>query len=91
MLEPDPVTADEPVSALNVSIQAQILLKLGELKVRRNLSFVFISHDLGVVRHFCERIAVMYLGRLVELGPVRGSSITRSTPIPTGSVRGTCA
>lgn len=70
ILEPDLIVADEPVSALDVSIQAQIILKLKDLKVRKNLSFVFISHDLGIVRYFCERIAVMYLGRLVELGPV---------------------
>lgn len=70
ILEPDLIVADEPVSALDVSIQAQIILKLKDLKASRNLSFVFISHDLGIVRYFCERIAVMYLGRLVEMGPV---------------------
>jgi len=70
ILQPDLIVADEPVSALDVSIQAQIILKLKDLKASRGLSFVFISHDLGIVRYFCERIAVMYLGRLVELGPV---------------------
>jgi len=70
ILDPDLIVADEPVSALDVSIQAQIILKLKDLKASRDLSFVFISHDLGIVRYFCERIAVMYLGRLVELGPV---------------------
>ncbi len=68
-LEPDLIFADEPVSALDVSVQAQILRLLDELKQRRRLAFVFVSHDLGVVRHFCERTVVMYLGRIIESGP----------------------
>ncbi len=71
VLEPTILLADEPVSMLDVSIRAEILSLLADLRLKRGISILFITHDLGTAAYFADRVAVMYLGRIVEIGPTR--------------------
>ena len=79
-VRPELIVADEPVSALDVSIQAQVINLMEDLKAEFNLSYVFISHDLSVVEYICDRIAVMYLGGIVELASTRDFSVSNRHP-----------
>jgi peptide/nickel transport system ATP-binding protein/oligopeptide transport system ATP-binding protein len=96
-LSPKLLVADEPVSALDVSIQSQIINLIAELRARMGLAMLFISHDLSVVRHVSDRIAVMYLGRIVEIGAAAAvferpshpytQALLSAVPQPPGAVR----
>ncbi|MXU64881.1 ABC transporter ATP-binding protein [Oceanomicrobium pacificus] len=98
-LEPKLVIADEPTSALDVSIRTQVLDLLLKLQAEMGLSFIFISHDMAVIRYFCDRVAVMYQGRIVEIGETEQiitdpqhpytKALLSSVPIPDPSLRGT--
>ena len=95
---PQFIVADEPISALDVSIQAQIVNLLDDLKAKLGLTYLFISHDLSMVRYLSDRVAVMYLGQIVEIGPATavfgqpGHPYTRALlsaiPVPAGTVDG---
>nr|WP_272210396.1 dipeptide/oligopeptide/nickel ABC transporter ATP-binding protein [Marinicella sp. W31]MDC2876275.1 dipeptide/oligopeptide/nickel ABC transporter ATP-binding protein [Marinicella sp. W31] len=80
-LDPEMIVADEPVSALDVSIQAQIINLILKLQQEMGLTLVFVSHDLSVVAHIADRVAVMYLGRIVELAPVHDLFTAAHIPI----------
>ena len=84
-LDPDVIICDEPVSALDLSVQAQVLNLLNELQQQLQISYVFISHDLSVVRHVADRVAVMYLGRIVETGPTEAVFDRPQSPVHRGA------
>ena len=88
VLEPRVLLADEPVSMLDVSIRAEILNLLADLRESRGISILFITHDLGTVAYLADRIAVMYLGRIVEIGPTLEVLASAAPPLHPGAAVG---
>ncbi len=87
-LHPDFIVADEPIAALDVSIQAQVVNLLEDLQEKFGLTYLFISHDLSMVRHICDRVAVMYLGKVMELAPREHALQQPAPPLHAGAALG---
>ena len=88
ILDPEVLVADEPVSMLDMSVRAKILQLMLDLKQELGLTYVYITHDLASAKYFCDRIAIMYLGRIVEIGPDRGDLRQPPAPVHQGAAQG---